>query len=226
MPELMPVYDRNRKYLYSTTTKEFRKKITEDYLNKGKKIDLQLKTVMLLLFNLNGELYIQRRSRSEDENAGLYDKTVGGHLTQEEKFDEYDKAIERECREELDFPVIVLSESDFNVVTGLDGVCKLLRYVAILKKLPVNEFMSFRKPSRGNNGYEQPFINTIYLGYYDGRFRIVPDHSSGIELFPYKELRDEIDEDKDLKRFTRDIDIISKTYGQSLKPIEKKSCTD
>ena len=56
------------------------------------------RTVHVLVFNSNGELFLQKRSMNKDIQPGKWDTSVGGHLDMGETFDQ---AVIREMKEEL-----------------------------------------------------------------------------------------------------------------------------
>jgi 8-oxo-dGTP pyrophosphatase MutT (NUDIX family) len=65
--------------------------------DEAKRSGLALGAVNLLLVNARGEVLLQRRP-ADKENAGRWDKTVGGHVDAGEEFD---AAAAREAGEEL-----------------------------------------------------------------------------------------------------------------------------
>lgn len=54
--------------------------------------------VHLHIFNLNGDLFLQKRSMNKDIQPGKWDTAVGGHVDYGE---DIEKALRREAREEL-----------------------------------------------------------------------------------------------------------------------------
>ena len=62
------------------------------------------RTVHVLVFNSNGELYLQKRSMNKDIQPGKWDTSVGGHLDLGETFHQ---AVRREMKEELGIDVPV-----------------------------------------------------------------------------------------------------------------------
>ncbi len=76
---------------------------------------LMHRAVHILVFNSSGELFIQKRSMSKDNNPGLWDSSAAGHVDSGEDY--YDCAI-RELDEELGIGVNVLLEQLFRLVAS------------------------------------------------------------------------------------------------------------
>ena len=165
MAEKLEIYDLDSNLLNIQDRKEFYKEIREEFAHSGK-ITRKVKSIRLLLMNSSGRIYLQKRSKIKSENPGLYDKTIGGHVS---AGDSYDLTTIRECAEELGFPATILSTEDFEKaikVTSLDiiGVFKKIDYVQL--------FESTRLSADGAK-FIQPYLCTFYLGYYDGPIRFV-----------------------------------------------------
>lgn len=155
---------------------------------------------------------MQKRSKVKSENPGLYDKTVGGHVL----FGESDNvATIRECAEELGFPASILLEKEFkNAIKITD-----LKIIGIFKKIDeIKNFLSNRINKNGSV-FIQPYISTLYIGYYDGSIRFIDGESAGVEVFSLKELVSEIKTNP--TKFTEDIKFIITNYKQHLQPIKK-----
>jgi isopentenyldiphosphate isomerase len=190
---------------------EFYREIKQEFKESGK-ITRKVKGIRLLLMNSSGRIYLQQRSKIKQENAGLYDKTVGGHVA---AGDSYEMTVIRECAEELGFPATVLSAEEFDRavrVTPLDivGVFKKVEYV--------DNFISERISQDGSKMI-QPWMNNMYIGYYDGPIKFVDGESSGIEVFSLEELKKELENNP--AKFTEDIKFMVSRYEKYLKPVEK-----
>lgn len=210
MAEQLEVYDLNGKFLGIKDRKRFYSEIKEEFDKTGK-ISRQVKRIGLILMNSKGRIYLQKRSKLKDENPGLYDKPVGGHVS---KDDTYDMTVIRECAEELGFPASILPQEEFDKAIRVTN----LSIVGIFKKVDyITNFLSTRITKTGNK-FIQPYMTSNYIGYYDGAIRFVDGESSGIEVFSLKELKEEIKNNPD--KFTEDIKFMIKKYEKFLKPIK------
>ncbi|MBI2137958.1 NUDIX domain-containing protein [Candidatus Woesearchaeota archaeon] len=157
-----------------------------------------------------GRIYLQKRSKTKPENPGLYDKTVGGHVSREEG---WNMTVIRECAEELGFPASVLSNEEFEKAIKVTD----LGVVGIFRKVDeLYNFESVRIDKKGKR-FIQPSLTAIYIGYYDGAIRFVDGESSGIEVFSLDDLKDGIKENPE--KFTEDIKFMVKKYEKFLLPI-------
>jgi len=209
MPESLEVYDMKGKLLRVQDRHKFYKEIKKEFAKKGS-ISKKIKTIRILLMNSNGRIYLQKRSNLKHENAGLYDKTVGGHVT---AGDSYDMTVVRECAEELGFPAAILSKKEFDRAVKVTD----LSIIGIFRKVDyTSHFLSVRKTKDGE--FIQPVMGSFYVGYYDGAIRFVDGESSGIEVFSIKELEDDIKRNPD--KFTEDLKVMIKRHKKFLKPIK------
>jgi len=210
MAEELEIYDLNGKFLKVQERKRFYSEIKDEFARKGN-ISRKVKSIRLILMNSKGRIYLQKRSKFKDENPGLYDKTVGGHVA---KDDTYDMTVIRECAEELGFPASILPEKEFDKAVKVTD----LSIVGIFKKMDyVTNFQSVRVTNKGKR-FIQPYMVAFYVGYYDGAIRFVDGESSGIEVFSLKELKEDIKKNPD--KFTEDIKFMIKKYEKFLKPIK------
>lgn len=209
MKEIIEIYNLEGEKIGEQVRGSFYKDVQEEFEKTGK-ITRQLKTIRLILLNSKGRIYLQKRSIDKSENPGLYDKTVGGHVSLGNSFN---LTVVKECAEELGFPASVLTESDFNdAIRYVD-----LKVVGVFRNVDnLNQFMSIRKSKKGPD-FQMPYITAIYVGYYDGAIRFVDGESSGIEVFSIDELESEINENPD--KFTDDLKFMVNKYEKYLKPL-------
>lgn len=74
--------------------------------------DLLHRSVHLLVFNGAGEVYLQKRSLAKDNNPGLWDSSVSGHVDAGES---YDECVVREAREEIGLTLHEFPERLFKI---------------------------------------------------------------------------------------------------------------
>lgn len=208
--EYLEVYNLKGKFFKTMERKAFYDKSKAEFLKSGK-ISNKIKTVRLILLNSNGKIYVQKRSNSKKDNAGLYDKTVGGHVPSGYT---WDITLVKECAEELGFPIVVVPKKEFTQsAKSVD-----LKVIGVAKEIDfLKNFYSTRIMNK--KFFIQPYITKIYLGYYDGSIQFKDGESSGIEVFSLKELLKEIKEKPD--KFTEDLKFIIKKYKSYLVPIKK-----
>ncbi|MBU0665768.1 MAG: NUDIX domain-containing protein [Nanoarchaeota archaeon] len=210
MSEKLEIYDLNSELITIEDRKKFYSEIKTEFKETGK-ISKKVKAIRLILMNSSGRIYLQKRSKMKTENAGKYDKTVGGHVS---AGDSFNMTVIRECAEELGFPATVLEPEEFEKaakVTNLDviGLFKKIEY------LP--NFLS-KRISNNNSEFIQPYMTSIYFEYYNGPIKFVDGESSGIEVFSLEELKEDIKENPD--KFTEDIKFMIQKYEKFLVPIK------
>ncbi len=210
MSEKLEIYNLNSELIKIEERKKFYSQIQTEFKKTGK-ITEKIKTIKLILMNSFGRIYLQKRSKLKTENCGLYDKTVGGHVS---AGDSLSMTVIRECAEELGFPATVLNHKEFEKaikVTNLDiiGVFKEIEYHP--------DFMS-KRIIKDESPIIQPQMCSMYFGYYNGPIKFVDGESSGIEVFSLNELTEELKNNPD--KFTADIQFMIEKYKKFIIPIE------
>jgi len=212
MQELLEIYDLEGNLIEIKKRDDFYSEIRKEFYEKGK-ISKKIKTVRILLMNSDGRIYLQKRSKLKNENPGLYDKTIGGHV---EKGHSYDMTAIKECAEELGFPMTILSSEEFDKAIQVTD----LSIVGIFKKVDyISNFISKRVVKDGS-AFILPFMTNIYVGYYNGAIRFIDGESAGIEVFSLDELKNNIASDPN--KFTDDLKFMIKEYESYLIPIKKQ----
>jgi len=209
--ERLETFDLAGNYLGDVDRGEFYKEIKDEFEKTGK-ISRQVKSIRLFLMNSQGRIYLQKRSKLKNENAGLYDKSVGGHVV---KGDSLNVTVIKECAEELGFPAAIVEDGEFNTAVHNTD----LAVIGIFHKLSEeNVFMSKRINADGKM-MDQPFISAFYLGYFDGPIRFSDGESSGIETMSLPELLVEIKDNPD--KFTEDLKYMVNKFQDKLVAIGK-----
>ncbi len=210
MSEKLDIYDLEGNFLKVVDRKEYFANSKEQFVKTGK-VSSRVRSIRLLLLNSDGRIYLQKRSRNKPENPGLFDKTIGGHLS---SGDSWEMTVVKECAEELGIPMAVLSKDDFEkAVKSTD-----LKVVGIAKKIAGPENMDSERIYGDGQKFLQPYITCYYVGYYDGAIRFIDGESCGIEVFSTVELQKEIDLRP--SDFTADLKFMFEKYREELKPIK------
>ncbi len=185
--------------------KIFYKEIEQEYRKTGK-ITRKVKSIRILVMNSKGKIYVQLRSNEKERNPGLYDKTIGGHLKIGHT---WDLTVVKECHEELGFPAVVLTDDEFRAAYKTTD----LRIIGLLRKLEhMENFVSIN--NLNGERFEQPFITTFYLGYYDGPINFCDGESTGIRVYTVEELKAEIKKTPEL--FTDDLKFMIDRFQKDL----------
>lgn len=161
------------------------------------------------MLNSNGKISLQKRSKYKGENPGLYDKTIGGHVS---AGNSWELTVAKECAEELGFPAIVLLGKDFAFAAGnID-----LRILGIFRKVAYLPNFNPIRVTSGKRTFIQLFMTTIYICYYGSHACFADAESGGIETFALKELRPELE--KHPEKFTEALKFMAEKYGNSSSP--------
>ena len=214
MSEKIHYYNLEDELLGIVDRKQYYKEIEDEYLKKGS-ISTKIRTIKAFLMTSDGRLYIQKRNKNKNENAGLYDKTVGGHMTAHSSDSEI--FVVKEFVEELNIPVYVLNSlsnfSFFNTV--------YLKTLALFKNEEhISNFISTRVITNGHI-IKQPQIVDFYIGYYDGTFKFNDNEASCVELIEKENLKKNIENYPD--QYTNDLKELLNRYDQLLIPLNKLS---
>jgi isopentenyldiphosphate isomerase len=157
--------------------------------DEAKRSGLAVGAINVLLVNARGEVLLQRRPEDK-ENAGCWDKTVGGHVDAGEGFDE---AAVREAGEELfddaASPRVRLApdEEAFRRLLGEAD----LRGAVVFRRASLQ--LNLRDVRRNlDGGVRNPIYHVAtYLGRTDvavGEFRPQPDEIAGLRYAPASEV--------------------------------------
>ncbi|MFA6064590.1 MAG: NUDIX domain-containing protein [archaeon] len=212
MKEMLKMFSDEGELLGEMEKKVFHETMRKQFAETGT-ANIRHRHVRLLLMTSNGRVILQRRSKWKGDNAGMWDKTIGGHVAGDDSFD---LTMLKECAEELGIPATVVSKEEFEHTTKVTD----LHVLAVLTKLSyLDNFKSKRKDSEGNTWVE-PTMNQFYIGYYNGAIRFMDSESCGIQVFSKSELIKELEEAPD--SFTEDIKYILEKFADKIKPIEGK----
>jgi|GEM_PF-538937 len=210
--ELLETYDLREDFRGLMTREDFYKEIEAEYLKTGK-ITKQVRSVRALIMNTNGRILLQKRSEDKKYNAGLYDKTLGGHCTLRQQSN---LALVAELAEELESPGFVCANADFLYnLAHID-----LKIIGLFKDVGYQSgFMSLRKgnPEKGTSDIVQPFMNHFYFGVYNGRFSWVDTEVRGMDSFPLDDLVKTMEQKPD--QFTEDMKVMLPIYRPHIESV-------
>jgi len=172
-----------------------------------------VETIMVLLFNLDGELLLQKRSHRKNHNASLIDKAIGGHVT---FGDAPFYTVMFETVQELKVPSIVLKTEEefkkaFKLMKKYTESVALVKYIDT-KIMPLERVIGGKKV---NITYKYNF----FIGLYNGSIKPVDKEASGVLFYDPKVLEREMRAHPDI--FTWDLFYLLKKYNKEIKKILK-----
>jgi isopentenyl-diphosphate Delta-isomerase len=103
--ELLDVVDANDSVVQTLTRGEIHRR------------DLKHRSIHLLVFNDAGGVFLQKRSMRKDNNPGLWDSSVSGHVDSGE---DYDDCVIREAEEEIGLKLTAVPERLFKLQASAD----------------------------------------------------------------------------------------------------------
>jgi len=159
--------------------------------SEAKASGLALGAVNVLLINANEQVLLQRR-RADKENGGCWDKTVGGHVSGSEEFDD---AALRETREELfDDPsssrVLLAGQSEDwgGILATVD-----LREIVVLRRVAFQRNLRDIRRMPGGGFRNALYHVAVYAGLTKRNVEGFRPQSSEVEALAYFDLA-EVDE--------------------------------
>lgn len=180
-----------------------------ELFEKGEKPTQAVGIIQVLIFDSTGELFVQKRSDNKAHNAGMLDKTIGGHI----RFgDSNEYTVMVETVQELQVPSITLrTDEDFNKTHAL--LKDYLTTVAIIKHID-SRILLLNKKIKGKS---VPILNKVhlYFGVYDGAVNTVDREAKGVLLYSLEDLERDMNNSKGL--FTDDLAVFIKKYQPEIK---------
>jgi len=177
--------------------------------NKTGQPSRAVEIVNVFIFNKSGELLVQKRSYSKSHNAGLLDKSVGGHV----RFgDTPDFSVMVETVQELQAPSVVLKDfADFKKAYSLFR--GYLSTIAVVQQV-ATKICILDKVIRGEKVKIANKIN-LYFGVYGGSVRPADREAKGVILYSLDELEKEMKKIPDA--FTPDIHFLYAEFGSEMR---------
>jgi 8-oxo-dGTP pyrophosphatase MutT (NUDIX family) len=201
MNERLRAYSQEGALLKIEDRKELLKEMRAEAISTGD-APFAVPCVNLMLVNPKGELYIVQRA-DKPENPFLFDKTVGGHVSSGESFDE---TIIREAKEELGIQLELFSPLSYpyhlqEVNLKEKAIAKLVNFELW--------YPSLRQVKEG-----KPWIKRVqlaaYIGHYDGEVRFEDGEALSLQLLPKEALWKDLEQHPE--KYTADLQWWVKNY--------------
>lgn len=167
-------------------------------------------------FDLDGELFIQKRNAHKNHNPGLLDKSIGGHIKYGDT-PEYTAMVE--TVQELQIPSIVTTDKN-NFIKTFDLLKSHLNSVAIL--FPVKKcFGNIVNQEKIIDGRITTIASKIYLyfGVYTGAIKTVDNEAKGILMYDLEDIKQEMQETPNA--FTNDLNYFLHYYSDQISKFVK-----
>ncbi|MFA5917884.1 MAG: NUDIX hydrolase [Candidatus Gracilibacteria bacterium] len=202
--ELIDIFDREGQFVSTETRKDFGVLNKKSYSETGE-LQYMVKSATAMLVNGNGDYILVQRGMTEDE-AGIIDKTVSGHVS---SGDDYGETIVRELKEEVNIDsVIAKDEAEFKRLIEEIDTTK----TAVLFQLAVKEIIY---KYDGAEPYEKGFLAGVYTGLYNGEIIEFPDGEAAASIvIKSNEILKKIEENPEL--YTTSIAPLIKQYGSQI----------
>lgn len=179
-----------------------------ELFHKGEKPNRAVAIAQILLFTPDKEIIIQKRSKRKKHNAGLIDKTIGGHIT---FGDTPTFTVLTETLQEMQIPSIVLDTQDdfkktYRLLKKFVGSSALVQFIDS-RVAPFNKV--FEKET-------VPIINKyyFYLGVYSGAIRPADKEAAGIMFSDFDLLKEDMAAEPEL--FTNDLRFFLDKYERQI----------
>ncbi|MDD2870909.1 MAG: NUDIX hydrolase [Candidatus Gracilibacteria bacterium] len=198
--EMIDVYDLEGNFVRTQNRKEFNNEIKEDYQLTGE-VKYTVRSVGALLLNSEEDFLLVQRGNTFD-SPGLIDKTIGGHVSSGET---YDDTVVRELEEEIGVEGVVANDSDEfkKLLKTIDTTKIAVLLLLDNKNILVNV--------EGDKPYKRSFDAGIYMGVYNGKINNFPDGSAKSSVnIPGNILLEEIEKNKE--KFTNSLPTLIKDY--------------
>ncbi len=183
-------------------------------VKKGKYKDLLIEVVQIFVFKPNGLIALQKRAITKNHNAGMLDKSIGGHI----KCGYTPKlTVMGETIEELGTAAYVAANVDeFGLMMKMLGehvnTVSLAQHIDTVDVNPI-KVIDGQKVKVGNRSH-------VYLAIYNGAIRFKDNEASGINYFTLEELKLKMESEPSI--FTDDLHIYLDMYWDKLVQFREK----
>ncbi len=167
-----------------------------------------VEVIQVILFNLEGEMIVQKRASEKKHNANLLDKSIGWHIR---VWDTPDHSVMLETVQELEVPSFVVHwRNEF-----LDKLYVLKNYlhtVWLIRYVDCNTHMFTQLFDVWAVKVPKKFH--LYFGVYGWSTRTIDKEAKGILRYSMEEIRAEISKYPDL--YTNDFAYFLETYWDEM----------
>ena len=183
MIELLDAYDQSGIFLKTAERKALLKEMKSESEQKGD-CSFAVPCINLMLVDKNGDLYVVQRG-DKPENPFLYDKTVGGHVSSGEGFDE---TLRRETAEEIGIDLIISNPFDFH--RQLKSVN--LEKVALVKLIDYKIWLPSLRVVQDGAAWTKRVQLAAYMGRYDGDLEFMDGEALSLKKMSREQLSEAI----------------------------------
>lgn len=171
--------------------------------------------VQIILFTPDKEIIVQKRSQEKFHNAGLVDKTIGGHVTFGDK---PTYTVMTETLQELNVPSIALNDNDdfkktYRLLRKFLTNSALVQYIETRLTNLEKVFASDDKVLIANKYH-------LYFGVYAGSIKPIEKEATGITYYKLDNLLSEIE--RTPQNFTYDLKYLLKKYSGKINDFLKQ----
>ncbi len=210
--EILAAYDQQGNLINTQERKKLLHTIQNHSLLHGD-APCAVSCINLLLINSKKEILLTKRGNTFD-NPYMWDKTVGGHVTAGESFDE---TVIREAKEELNIKLQLCNTLHFREKIQKSD----LRQVAIARLVDFFPWQkSIRKMQNGTK-WTKRHRTAIYIGCYDGKWSFPDGESTALETVSLDIILQKLQTQTD--QYTYDLQVLLPYVAPLLENLLQKS---
>lgn len=217
--EILQVFTLDGQPLYCTPRKLYYEMLLREH-EQGRCIETQVQGVRLLLLHPDdGRVWLQRRSRQKKVNPGLYDKSIGGHVSYDpaaQVSEDFDVALVDECMDEMGIAARVVGRADLRTEAEKENLGAVAVCAPVEEISPWYIGRRFSTPN-GLVRVQQPWWNRFYVGYYAGGVEFRDGEAEGASLEHLQDLDVLVVNDPEL--YTEDLSFMTQRFREVLVPL-------
>jgi isopentenyldiphosphate isomerase len=171
----------------------------------------------VFLFNVHGDVLLQKRGRNKRNNPGKLHTTIGGHVRWGETVND---AVVQECLEELGAPAFIFSQDQYT--QALERLSSYTHKAALLCEAG-EYFRNYSDdPIESRRGIKDRVW--LYFGRYDGPIEMPDRESAGYEWINLDVLQREFEMHPD--QFTDGLKLYVENFGNNMKEFVRRFSVD